>query len=127
MPKEFRVIIAGCRSYECNDENYADAEKYLDECFSRRKPTAILCGEARGADQIGKRYAKSHGIEVKSYPADWKKYGRSAGMLRNKEMLKNADALVAFWDNISPGTKNMIVISKEKGIPVRIIPLIHDV
>ena len=113
----FNVIIAGSRGF--ND--YDLLCQKCDIFFSQKKPTMILCGEARGADTLGRRYAEEHNIMVDSYPAEWSRYGRSAGMLRNREMLKHADALVAFWDERSAGTKNMIDIAMEKGIPVRIV------
>ena len=51
-------------------------------------------------------------------PACWYYARRRAGFLRNEDMLAIADALVAFWDGESHGTKHMIEISQEKGIPV---------
>lgn len=113
----FRVIIAGSRTFD----NYELLCKKCDLFFSRRKPTAILCGEARGADMLGKRYAIEHGIEVLYFPANWDRDGKSAGYLRNKEMAENADALVAFWDGTSRGTAHMINLAKEKRLKVRIV------
>lgn len=113
----FRVIIAGTRTFN-------DYELLCKKCnlfFSRKKPTAIICGEARGADSLGRRYAEEHGIPVLSYPADWERYGKRAGYLRNKEMAQTAEALVAFWDGKSRGTENMIDLAYEMGIPVRIV------
>jgi hypothetical protein len=51
---------------------------------------------------------------VKSFPADWRLYGRSAGMIRNRQMANYADALLAIWDGRSPGTANMISLAKER-------------
>ena len=115
--ERFDVIIAGSREFS----DYDLLCEKCDKIFSRRKPTAILCGEARGADLLGKRYAKEHGIPVWSFPAKWDEYGKAAGMMRNKQMLAFADALVAFWDGESRGTENMLDIAANKGIPVRII------
>ena len=70
---------------------------------------------------LGKRYANEQGIPVESYPADWNRHGRSAGYIRNHEMLENADALIAFWDGRSKGTKNMIDIAMRAGKAVRIV------
>ena len=55
------------------------------------------------------------------FPADWKKYGKSAGYVRNSEMAEVAESLIAFWDGKSRGTKNMIDIAKNKGLKVRIV------
>lgn len=113
----FNVIIAGTRTFD----NYDVLREHCDVFFSRKKPTAIICGEARGADTLGKRYAEEHGIPVMSFPADWDRYGKSAGYRRNKEMSEHADALVAFWDGESRGTKNMIDLAHEAGLPVRVV------
>lgn len=54
------------------------------------------------------------------YPADWKKYGRRAGSIRNIEMAQNAEALLAVWDGISSGTRHMIKEAEKRGLPVYI-------
>lgn len=75
---------------------------------------------AQGADMLGEKYAKECGYEIHYYPADWKQYGRRAGPIRNEKMAQAADALVAFWDGSSPGTKNMIEIAKQYNLLIRI-------
>ncbi len=110
-----RVIIAGTRDF--ND--YALLAARCDFYLSEVKVDAILCGECKGADLLGKKYAEERGIPVESYPADWKRYGRAAGQKRNKQMADNADALIAFWDGKSKGTKGMI--GYMKGKPVKIV------
>lgn len=113
----FQVIIAGGRYFS----NYDLLKERCDFFFQNRRPTAIVCGEARGADSLGKQYAKENSIPVMSFPADWDKYGKRAGYIRNEEMADNADALIAFWDGQSRGTRNMIEIAKRKGRLVRIV------
>ena len=81
----------------------------------------IVCGGATGADTLGKRFAEELGYSVKMFPADWKKYGRRAGPVRNQQMGEYADALIAFWDGISHGTKNMIDYAMSKGLKVRVV------
>ena len=113
----FRVIIAGSRGF--ND--YELLCRKCDIFFSRKKPTEILCGEARGADLLGKKYALERGVRVLYFPANWDRDGKSAGYLRNREMAENADALVAFWDGTSKGTAHMINLAKEKKLMVRVV------
>lgn len=59
------------------------------------------------------------------YFAEWNKYGKSAGPIRNKKMIDegNPDIVIAYHDDIenSKGTKNMITQAKDKGIKVQII------
>lgn len=83
--------------------------------------TEVVCGCARGADQMGEYWALQNNIPVREFPADWKTHGRGAGYLRNHEMAEYADALVAFWDGKSRGTANMIEQARRKGLDVRVI------
>ena len=112
-----KVIIAGGREFS----GYDLLCSKLDFLLSGQTDIQIICGEARGADTLGKRYAKEHGYDVLSFPADWNKYGKSAGYRRNKEMADAADALVAFWDGKSRGTANMISIMRTMKKPIRIV------
>lgn len=89
--------------------------------FSRRHLTCIITGGARGADTLGEQYAVLRKIHSIVIPAKWDTNGKLAGYQRNEEMLKQADALIAFWDGCSHGTAHMIRISKEKKIQVRVI------
>jgi hypothetical protein len=83
--------------------------------------TSVVSGRARGADTLGERWAKAHGLPVHYYPAEWSRYGRHAGYLRNETMASVSDALVAFWDGSSRGTAHMITIAQDRDLEVRII------
>ena len=113
----FRVIIAGGRLFD----DYAYLKDSMDYLLQNVKDEiAVVCGKARGADTLGEKYAKERGYTVHYFPADWDRYGKSAGYIRNEEMAKNADALVAFWDGKSRGTKNMIKLAHQYGLRVRV-------
>lgn len=113
----FRVIIAGGRDFR----DYSLLVKTMDNLLSNiRDEIVVVCGKARGADTLGEQYAKERGYVVQYFPADWERYGKAAGYLRNTEMAKNADALVAFWDGMSLGTRHMIEIAKSRGLKVRV-------
>lgn len=114
---KFNVIVAGSRDF--ND--FELLTQKLDQLFANRKPTRILSGAARGADTLAIEYAKLRDIPCRKFPAQWRRWGRRAGMIRNREMLEHADALVAFWDGESRGTKHMIDIATEAEIEIRII------
>lgn len=117
MNDVFRVIIAGGRDFN-NYENLASAmDLYLT---NQKKKIVIVCGMAKGADMLGERYAKERGYEIAYFPAEWNRYGRSAGMVRNIQMAYNADAVCAFWDGKSRGTKHMIDTAIERNLPVTI-------
>ena len=74
--------------------------------------------EGAGADALGERYARDRGYALKVFPAEWKKWGRAAGPIRNAQMADYADALIAFWDGESSGTRDMIRKAEEKGLKV---------
>lgn len=113
----FKLIVAGSRTF--ND--YALLKEKMNALLGGRKPDAIVCGEAKGADLLGRKYAEENNIEIDSYPAQWDKYGKQAGYIRNEQMAENANALLAFWDGESAGTKHMIETAKRKGLQVRVI------
>lgn len=114
----FRVIIAGGRDF--ND--YVMMKRTMDKLLVNiTGEIAVVCGMARGADTLGEQYAKEKGYAVNYFPADWNKYGKSAGYRRNEQMAQNADALVAFWDSQSRGTKHMIDLANRYGLKVRIV------
>lgn len=113
-----KVIVAGSRSitdvswisgklsHLCLDVPYEqDPICYMEE---------LVCGMANGPDLIARTWAISERqgddeeIKVTEFPADWDKHGKKAGIIRNEEMGNYADALIAFWDGKSRGTKHMI-------------------
>ena len=103
-------------------DNYELLKDKLDKLLKLRSSNcSIVSGTARGADSLGEVYAKEKGYLLTKFPAQWDKFGKSAGYRRNEEMAKNADGLVAFWDGQSRGTKHMIDIAKAQGLAVRII------
>ena len=110
-----KVIVAGSRSIK----NYDLVEKAIKD--SGFYITEILSGCAGGVDEIGEQYAARHGIPVIHFEPNWGTYGKGAGMIRNEEMAKVADALIAVWNGKSVGTKNMIERAKKKGIQVKVV------
>lgn len=114
-----RVAVAGCRQYE----NYEEAKEYIDFCISeiRKKYTLVLVsGGCRGADALGERYAAENGLKTEKYPADWEKYGRAAGPMRNKKIAEISDYIICFWDGQSKGTKSLLRFAEKAGKPVKI-------
>jgi len=94
-----KIIIAGGRNYQFTDK---DVEKLNS---IKHLTTEIVSGGAKGVDSEGERWAKSNGIPVKMFKADWNQYGRAAGPIRNKQMAQYADAIVLFPGG--SGTDNM--------------------
>lgn len=132
-----RLIIAGGRDFgnnyieegvpdkELNQKQYDllcdETTKYISELTSANDSVEIVSGLAKGADTLGCKYAEEAGYPIRGFAAEWGKFGRSAGPIRNKLMAKNADALIAFWDGKSRGTMHMIDYAKEMGLKVRVV------
>lgn len=116
MLDQYRVIIAGGRYFS----DYELLKEKCDEFLQGKidEEIVIISGHASGADSLGERYAQERGYKIETYPADWKKYGRAAGPVRNEQMANIANALIAFWDGKSKGTKSMISLAKKKGLQV---------
>ena len=107
-----KTIVAGGREF--NDY------EYLNRVLQAHDITMIVSGTARGADRLGEMWADNNNVPVKKHPADWNKHGKSAGYIRNSEMAKCSEALVAFWDGKSRGTKHMIDLATKEGLVVTV-------
>ena len=81
----------------------------------------MLHGGARGADQLGFRWAVKHHIRSRCFAAQWERFGKSAGIRRNYQLAQEGDLLIAFWDGRSPGTRHIIGCMQQLGKPVVVI------
>lgn len=108
-----KTIIAGSRS--AKQEHVKEG---IDSCPFTQQITEVFCGEARGADRLGRQWAYHQHIPVRSFPANWTEYGISAGIKRNIEMVDNAEALIAIWDGKSKGTHHVIEYARKKNLQV---------
>lgn len=97
-----KVIIAGTRTVE----DYALIVQAAER--SGYEITEVVSGCATGVDRLGEQWARAHNIPIKEMPADWSRYGNSAGPYRNRAMADYADAAIIVWDGQSRGTRNMI-------------------
>lgn len=126
--RELRIIIAGSRDfndYKLLKDSMRDILKNIS--FEGINKIKIISGTARGTDQLGERFAKQFKLEVVKFPADWDRFGKRAGYIRNEEMAKysikddNYGILVAFWDGESRGTKHMINLAKKHSVEVYVV------
>lgn len=114
-----KLIIAGSRNYSPSPE---DIDRQFDDFLLVKSDiTEVVSGGAAGADDAGEAWAAVNGLPVKRFPANWKKYGRAAGPIRNAEMADYADAALVFWRNQSSGSANMIANMVAEDKPVRVI------
>lgn len=118
-----RIIICGSRDF-CDTKIFNETMKNL-RINAERSDIEIISGHARGADRMGEIFAKENNIRLKIFPAQWDKYGKSAGYRRNDQMLQYAlqehAIVIAFWDGTSRGTKHMIDTSRRIGAEVHVI------
>ena len=112
----FRVIIAGGRSFK----DYDRLCSICDYMLQNQRDIEIVSGTAMGADKLGEQYALERGHKIARFPAKWDEYGRAAGFIRNEEMAKYADGLIAFWDGKSKGTGHMIDLAKKYNLKIKI-------
>lgn len=111
-----KVIIAGGRDFF----DYEFLSMKCDVILHGKPTVEIVSGTANGADRLGERYAKEKGHTVKQFPAQWDKFGKSAGYKRNQQMADYADLLIVFWDGKSRGSKHMIDIAKSQGLTISV-------
>ena len=112
-----RLIIAGGRDFS----DYNLLQDSANRFIGKEQNVIIISGLAKGADTLGLQYAGDYGYTVEGFAAEWNKYGRSAGIKRNKYMAKNADSLLAFWDGKSKGTMHMIDFADSIGLRVEVV------
>jgi hypothetical protein len=128
-----KCIIAGSRrlpNYHLNnwkdwhDNNlrkpvYNLLEELIKE--SQFEITTVISGTCWGMDQLGEEWARNNAIEIESYPADWKLFGKSAGFRRNETMAEAGDCLICIHTKDSRGSENMIQLMKNKPSIVKVI------
>jgi hypothetical protein len=107
-----KVLVCGGRDFNSLSLLYRELEKL------EVRPSQIISGHARGADQLAEMYAREYNIPLRIFPANWDKYGKRAGYIRNKQMLDEGepDLVVAFPGG--RGTDMMVMIAESANIPV---------
>ena len=108
-----KVAIVGSR-------NYPKLYKVRELVFQLPDNCIVISGGARGVDRTAEMAAKEKGLLTIVFPADWKKYGKGAGLIRNQQIIKACDLTIAFWDGISPGTEHSISLANKLSKPVQI-------
>lgn len=108
-----RCIIAGGREIT----SYLYVENAIKQCPWYYKITEIVSGTARGVDSLGEHWAYRNDLLIKRFAPDWDKFGKAAGPLRNMEMAKYAEALIAI-PGAGPGTFNMVDVAKQCNLQI---------
>lgn len=129
MNKQFKLLICGSRSFY----NFELLKKEVDLFLSGLDETCdlvkeqdlpqivIISGTARGADQLGEKYAQLYKYPVEKYRPEWENWGKRAGYIRNEIMVTICDACIAFWDQKSKGTLHTINLCKKYGKRLKVV------
>ena len=104
-----KLAVIGSRDFDNLD--------LLNETLSKFKSeiTLVVSGGSKGADAMAEQWAKENGIETLIFLPNWSMYGRSAGVVRNNDIIKSCDLCIAFWDGKSKGTASSIRLCKKYG------------
>lgn len=116
-------MLNGIRVLVCGSRNWSK-KKTIEKALSQLDVGEIIEGGARGADALAKEIAEERNIPVREYPAQWSRYGKRAGPIRNQTMIDDGapDLVLAFHDDFfnSRGTLDMVRKARKAGLPVRI-------
>lgn len=118
IAQPLRIAIIGSRSWTDEGAIY----RYIGELRFCGVSVEVVSGGARGVDSIVENACHLERIPIKVFPANWTKYKKSAGFIRNSEIVSYADFCVAFWDGKSRGSADTIWKFQQKGKPTTIIP-----
>lgn len=108
IPAKYKsVAVVGSRSFNDYD--------YMKEMLEQYDIEEVVSGGCRyGADKLAERYADEKDLILTILPADWNNLGKKAGFVRNVDIVKRSDMVIAFWDGKSKGTKHTIDIAKKQ-------------
>jgi hypothetical protein len=106
-----KLAIVGSRTFS----NYAELVRCINLNYDISQITDIISGGAKGADSLAEIFAKENNINLIVFKADWDKYGKRAGFIRNCDIIDACDSCIAFWDGHSAGTKHDIELCRKKG------------
>lgn len=96
--------------------DYQDQSRVEENFLALRKVfpiDKIVSGAARGADTLGANVARKFGIQLTEFPADWDRFGKKAGFIRNELIVKAADIICAYWNSESKGTAHSLSLAKK--------------
>lgn len=112
-----KIAVSGSRPIHDREAVF----KILDSFFSGRKSFEIVVGDARGVDRLVREWASLREVKLHVCRAEWERYGRRAGFVRNEKMAKIADELLAVWDGKSSRTAHMVITMHRQRKPVKVV------
>jgi hypothetical protein len=115
--KQTYIAIVGSRSITDKEFVFSTIDHYLSNL--NKDEIVIVSGGAVGIDSLAMLYAAEHNIKTEIFKPDWEKYGKSAGFIRNQQIVDRADYLLAITTG-SKGTANTIKKAEKKGITIKV-------
>lgn len=109
-----KLAIIGSRGFT----DYTKMSALMKQFLGAAKIEEVISGGATGADSLGARWAQDQGIQLTVFRPDWEKFGKSAGFIRNADIIKSSDAVVCFWDGQSRGTRHSMKLAHEQRKPI---------
>ena len=105
-----KLAVVGGRTF--ND--YERLEIILNSLIDSYGFTTIVSGGAQGADTLAAKFANEHNMMKIIHLPNWDLHGKSAGFIRNRDIINDSDMVLACWDGLSRGTSNSIALAKEQ-------------
>jgi hypothetical protein len=105
------ITVGGCRDFNDYGYIFGCLDQYLQKLDDN--DITFISGRCSGVDTAAERYAEEKGFKTLLFPAEWDKYGKAAGPIRNKKMVEAADIVIAFWDGRSRGTRSLIEFARK--------------
>lgn len=116
------MLVTGSRSWTDKERISAVLKEICTEFNVTPAEMVLVHGAAAGADSLAEVAALEMGMETEVHPADWEKFGRRAGYLRNAEMVEaGANVVLAFWDGSSKGTAMTMKLALNAGMDLRVL------
>jgi len=111
-----KIAIVGSREFK----NTYFARSVIADLLRQQPKVILVSGGARGIDSLAEEVANTLEREIIVFPADWDKYGKRAGFIRNQLIIDAVDKVIAFWDGKSKGTKHSIDLAIKARKPLDI-------
>lgn len=109
-----KLAVTGSRGLTADLSNFAALFQNIE---------LIITGGARGIDRCAKEYGDKMGIPVRVIAPEYERLGKVAPLVRDRQIVDEADAVLALWDGSSKGTAYTVAYAKKKGKPVRLFRL----
>ena len=116
---KINIAVVGSRTFEDYDKMKSILDVFVG--IHLEKDICIVSGGDDGADKLGERYARENNLGFQCFLADWQKLDKIAGFIRNADMVKASDRIIAFYDGKSSGTKNVLDEAERSDIPSYIV------